>query len=438
MIGKNKYVEEYMDKKWDKRYLSWGITVFLVILASLCCFVIIFKFDSVKSVLGDILKILKPVLYGLVIAYLLNPIMVFFEKLMLRLLAKSKKSLQKTKKIAHGLSVLLTVVVVILLLGIIFMIIIPNLLSSIFGIFENFQNYYKSLANWLDGILANNYQISEFIDGAFEDVYEFIQNWLSNVLMPQINNILSTVTSGAVNVLLGLKDIIIGFIISIYLLISKDMFIAQSKKIIYAVFKLERANWILETGRFTHKVFSGFTTGIIIDSTIVGFICFIFLSTFNMPFPLLISVLSGIANIIPVFGPYIGGIPSVILILLVDPVKCLYYILFIIVLQAIDGNIIAPKILGDATGLSSFWVIFSILFFGGIFGFIGMIAGVPTFAVIYSLIKVKVAKMLKSRNLPTKTIAYQNLDHINVETNKLINIPQIGNDKVDEKNGEKA
>ena len=210
-----------------------------------------------------------------------------------------------------------------------------------------------------------------------------------------------------------LTNVLIGVIISVYLLVSKEKFLRQSKKVIYALCKPKKANLILHIGRKANEIFNGFIIGKIIDSAIIGVLCFIGVSIFKMPYALLVSVIVGVTNVIPVFGPYIGAVPCAILILLVDPMKGLGFIIFIILLQQLDGNVIGPKILGESTGLSPFWVVFSILLAGGLFGIVGMIVGVPTFALIYYIIKLFIQQKLEAKNLPTDTNEYTDVSHVN-------------------------
>ena len=224
--------------------------------------------------------------------------------------------------------------------------------------------------------------------------------------------VITGVYTGVVNIVNLVKNTLIGIIVMLYLLNIKDTLTAQSKKIIYSLFPLPAANEIIEKWRYIHKVFGGFIIGKLVDSLIIGILTFVWLSIIKMPYTVLISVIVGVTNIIPFFGPFIGAIPSALLVLLVSPKKCLWFLLSILVIQQLDGNIIGPKILGNSTGISSFWVLFSILFFGGVLGPVGMIIGVPTFAVIYRLTAEWVNKRLKKKELSTITDDYGVLDHI--------------------------
>lgn len=218
-------------------------------------------------------------------------------------------------------------------------------------------------------------------------------------------------------------NMLIGIVVAVYALIEKDVFVGQTKKLTYTLFKPERANSIIDTARHGDKIFGGFLSGKILDSIIVGVITFICLSIFKMPYTLLISVIIGVTNIIPFFGPFIGAIPCAFFILLIDPVQCLWFVIFIVILQQIDGNIIGPKILGTTTGISEFWVTFALLLFGGLFGFIGMIIGVPLFAVIYYIIKNLVNKKIQERGLPTQSALYHDIGGVDPETLEFTEMP---------------
>ena len=227
--------------------------------------------------------------------------------------------------------------------------------------------------------------------------------------------ILRQVSLSMISLLKALWNFIIGFIISIYVMYNKESFAAQGKKLVFALMNTNTANQLIKDVRFTSDTFIGFISGKILDSFIIGCICFAGTSIMETPYALLVSVIVGVTNVIPFFGPYLGAIPSAILILMVNPIKCIYFIIFIIILQQVDGNIIGPKILGGSTGLSGFWIIFSITIFGGIMGIPGMIIGVPFFAVLYALIRRFSNRLLEKRGLPTETKMYLDVDYIDAD-----------------------
>ena len=246
---------------------------------------------------------------------------------------------------------------------------------------ETLPSSINNLEIWLEKILADNPDLEQQVMQHYGAAADYLQNWLTNVVVPNIYRIIGSVSSGVVLVVRAVFDILIGLIVMVYLLNMKEKLLAQAKMIIYGVFPLKIANKVIEEGRYVHQVFGGFIIGKLLDSLIIGLICFVLLGFANMPYVLLVSVIVGVTNVIPFFGPFIGAIPSAFLILLSDPMKCLYFLIFVLLLQQFPRQY--PRTEDPwiySTGLSSFWVLFSILPFGGLMGFVGMIIGVPTFA----------------------------------------------------------
>ena len=254
--------------------------------------------------------------------------------------------------------------------------------------------------------------IGQMTEAVLKEASDALQTWMRTDLLNQINVLMSNLTVGVINVFKEFFYVLIGVIVSVYVLFSKEKFASQCKKMTYAVMRPSRANLFLHLCIKSNEIFGGFIIGKIIDSAIIGVLCFLGLSILDMPYTMLVSVVVGVTNVIPFFGPYIGAIPSAVLILLSDPKMGIYFIIFVFLLQQLDGNIIGPKILGDSTGLSAFWVVFSILFGGGMFGVVGMILGVPTFAVIYYIVKMLVNHQLEKHTLPTDTEAYDRLSYV--------------------------
>jgi len=406
----------------NKNYFYWGFTIFAVIAAAIIFFFILYRFSTILGVLGDLLKILTPIIYGLLLAYVMAPVLNYLEKKFFIKLSKKifKKKRVTDVKFARIMSIITTIIIyLILVFGFIFLV-IPALFNSIQGIIANIPGYFNDGRDWIIGIFDDSPEINEIIIDNYQDVTNGAINFINNSLVPGMDNVLSTISTGIIDIVKFFINLIVGLIISIYVLYSKEKFIAQTKKLMYAVIPVDRAKSILENVRYVHKVFSGFLFGKVIDSLIIGMLCFVFMLILDLPYAPLISVIVGITNIIPYFGPFIGAIPSAILILLVDPSKCLVFIVFIFILQQFDGNILGPKILGEKTGLSSFWVLFSILVFGGIFGFAGMIFGVPLFSVIYAVTKGYCKQSLKKKKLATSTEDYEKINYIDVETSKPI------------------
>lgn len=392
----------------ENKYIAWGITAFLVICAALLVTYLIFNFSNFLSGISWFFHILTPIIDGIALAYLLTPILNVVETRWVGyLFSKTKLELTyKRKKHIRLLSILITMLIVIFALSIFFRIIIPQLILSIQSIIFQFPRYLNNLETFFTNLINNNPELENTVDSVFDMYSTQITDYVQNGTLPQINNLVKTLSQSIINFIKATFNMIIGLIISIYLMTTKETIAGQAKKIVYALYDTKEANKLIAGVRYTHKTFIGFVGGKIVDSLIIGIITFIVTKIVGTPYPVLVSVIVGVTNIIPFFGPYIGAIPSALLILMVNPIQCLYFIIIILIIQQIDGNIIGPKILGDSTGLSSFWVIFAITLFGGLFGVAGMVLGVPTFAVIYALIKYSINRKLRHKGLPYDTVSY--------------------------------
>lgn len=409
----------------DKKYISWGLTAFFVVSASILLYYLIFHSSSLSQGLGTFIRIAMPILDGIILAYLLTPLVNGIErKVFLPFLKKQEIELSlKNKKRMRAVSIIVTLVIVFFLIYAFFAMVIPQLWRSIESIIFQFPVYVNNLENFITKLLANNPDIDDFATNMLDRYSTQISNWLNTSVIPQMNEVIRTLSLSVLGFLKSIWNLIIGFILSIYILASKENFCGQAKKLAYAFFERKTANSLINDFRFTHRTFSGFISGKILDSFIIGIICFACISLMDMPYAVLISVIIGVTNIIPFFGPYLGAIPSALLILLINPVKCVYFIIFILILQQFDGNFLGPKILGESTGLSGFWVIFSITIFGGLFGILGMIVGVPIFAVFYAFVRKIANSMLKKKHLPVNTAKYMDLDIIEID-NSFQNLPE--------------
>lgn len=392
----------------NKKYLYWGLTALFVIIGGILFYYVLFHSDSLSSVLHSFFKVSMPVIDGLVIAYLITPILNTVERKIIKpLYVKAKIPMnKKSEKRIRMLSILATIVFILVILYEFFAMIIPELIRSIQSIIFQFPMYVRNLTVWVTGLLENNPELESVVSELFDKYSTMLTNFLNTNVLPRINDLIKTLSLSVIGFFKAMWNLIIGFIISIYILGSKETFAGQAKKIAYAFFDSPTANQIISNFRFIHTTFSGFIIGKIIDSAIIGVICFACTNIIGTPYAILVSVVVGVTNIIPFFGPWLGGIPCAILILMVNPIQCLYFIILILVIQQFDGNILGPKILGDSTGLSGFWVIFAITIFGGIFGIFGMFVGVPIFAVLYAGFKALVNSMLAKKNLPTETQPY--------------------------------
>ena len=378
-------------KKHNNPYVYAGLTALSVIIITMLLVFIVFRHKELSEGIAKITKILQPVFIGAALAYLLAPICNKFEALSMRLLPESKNK----KKIAEIIGVFLSSALALAIFIILILLIVPATYNSIIELIQSVPKYITNLITWInDNEKLKDYpdirkyvlNLIDTITNKFESVTSIIDLTKSDFL-PSIQSMLSSLGNGISVALSVIINIAVGFIISIYLLSSRVTFARQSKMTLYAVFKPKTADMIYEETKFADKMFSGFLRGKMLDSAIVGVICFVVLRLANFPDATLISVIVGVTNIIPVFGPFIGAIPSALLIFVAEPGRTLWFAIFILILQQIDGNIIGPKCMGSNVNLSAFWTLFAILFFGGIWGFIGMLIGVPLFAVIYDILK---------------------------------------------------
>ena len=384
---------------WNRKYTTIAVYAFLVICSSIVFFSVIDEINAFTANLGVIVSTLQPFIIGFVIAYLLNFILVFYEEKVL--VFDGVKKLKHKSKRALGL--LLTYITAFFILYLFIQFVLPQLIDSIVGLVNDVPTYVANATKFLEEITKNLDANNEYVGMAMDKLNEIVNytiNIISN-LLPVLGNMLKTVASSVWN-------IVIGLIVSIYLLIDKEKFCALSKKITCAVFNERNASIAIELAHRSNDTFGKFLSGKIIDSAIIGVLTFIILTVFKMPYTILISVIIGITNIIPFFGPFFGAIPSFVIIMFVSPVKALWVLLIIFVIQQLDGNIIGPKILGDSIGISAFWILFSLLVAGKVLGLVGMIIGVPLFAIVYSIIKDIVEAKLRKKGLPTETDDYMN------------------------------
>ena len=382
---------------WNRKYTTIAVYAFLVICSGIAFFNVIDEVNVYTARLGTLVSTLQPFIIGFVIAYLLNFILVFYEEKVL-VFDGLKKLKPKGKR---GLGLLLTYITAFFILYLFIQFVLPQLLDSLVGLVNDVPTYLNNVTKLIEELTKNVDVNNEYIGMAMDKVNEIITytiNIISN-LLPVVGNMLKTVASSIWNIVLGL-------IISIYLLIDKEKFCALIRKIVCAVFNQRHAEIAIELAHRSNVTFGKFLSGKIIDSAIIGVLTFVVLTIFKMPYTILISVIIGITNIIPFFGPFIGAIPAFVIIMFVSPIKALWFLLIIFIIQQIDGNIIGPKILGDSIGISAFWIVFSLLVAGKVLGLVGMIIGVPLFAIIYSVIKDIVEAKLRKKGLPTETSDY--------------------------------
>lgn len=400
-----------MKFKLNNKYFLWGLTLFLVVIASITFYYFMFHGASIRAGIKVVANIFMPVVFGLVTAYLLTPLLNIIEDSLLNPICnKCKiKSTSKRDAIIRGIGILITIFLLFALIYGLIAMLLSQIVPSIQNIISNFDTYINNFTKWSNKLLADNTEVSSYITRLIAKYSVELESWLNDTVLTTSSELIKTVSLSIIGVFSVLWNLILGIVISVYVLASKEKFAGQAKKIVYAIFEKHSANIIINNFRFTHKTFIGFISGKIVDSIIIGLLCFIGTTLMNTPYAVLVSVIIGFTNVIPFFGPYLGAIPSTILIFVVDPMhplNCVYFALFILALQQFDGNVLGPKILGGSTGLTGFWVIFSITVFGGMFGVLGMIVGVPFFAVLYAAIKSLVNAALKRKNMPCETEPY--------------------------------
>lgn len=391
----------------NREYLTIALYAFLVVIVSALCILAVTNSNAVLTMIGQFLTILTPFIWGACLAYVLNPILKTCEKI---LDAIFREHLSRRWKRTIGM--LMTYLFAITLLAILLQIILPQIIDSI-------KNLIPQITAWINTLpvifndLATRYELdinqltqTQTITMIWNNVQTTITNFISDLttLIPRLFQLTTSLVGTLLNILIGI-------ILSVYLLASKELFYAHAKKLGYALFPKNLMDKLLEITHTSNDIFTGFIVGKIVDSTIIGVLCFIVMALFDWPYAMLISVIVGVTNVIPYFGPFIGAIPSILLLLIIDPKTAVMFGIFILILQQLDGNVIGPKILGDSTGLSAFWVVFSITLFSAIMGPIGMLIGVPTFAVIYSLIRDFAEWRLKRKNMATSTDAYASPAH---------------------------
>ncbi len=387
-------------------YLRWGITAFLTVAAILALYDILFGEHRIAGYLGVLGTIVTPVVYGGAIAYLLAPIVDFLERTVLSPWARSGQECRKQKAWVRVLSVLLTLAIVLGAVALLLFFLISDVASSIAQLSQNIALYVQIVQEWLQG-MDGGWTLPPEIMDKIETLYAQAMNAFNEMSTVGLSEIVAALFGGVMGVIGFLGNLVVGIVIAAYMMGMKETLAAQGKKIICAVFERPYVERIMDAVHYADKVFGGFIRGNIVVSVLIGVICFIALQIMGIPYAPLLGVLLGVTNMIPFFGPFLGAIPSAILIFLIDPIKCLEFIIFILILQQLDGNILTPKILGDSTGLASLWVIISVLVGGGLFGPIGMLLGCPAFALLYALIRLGVNKGLEKRKLPVPTDVYR-------------------------------
>ena len=393
-----------MKLNMNKKYTTIAVYAFLVIAAAITFFFVISEHSVVGRMAGTFFGLMTPFIYGAALAYVLNPVLNWLEKKVFPKVFGDRVS----KRSRRGLGVLLTFLFGCAVVALFLAVLIPQIVESIDNLAQSIYAFLPQAQNFLNDLIAQ-YGTNEML----VDVLSMLGVDISDPSMALqrlatrsytfLTQVLPNLFGGVMRFTSGLLDVVVGIIIAIYLLLSKEIFYAQVKKLMFAFFPRRVAQATLNLTHDSNAIFCGFISGKILDSAIIGVLCFIGCSILQMPYTVLVSFIVGVTNVIPYFGPFIGAIPSIFIIMIADPLKSLVFAVFVLILQQLDGNIIGPKILGDSTGLSAFWVIFAVTFFGGLFGFVGMLIGVPTFAVIYALVRNFAEFKLGKKGLKTQT-----------------------------------
>ena len=391
----------------NEKYFKWGLTAFLVIVAGGLFWLIFSNLPGFYQMILDFLDIISPLVYGCLFAYLMNPIMQLARKLMDKALVNRKLSDKAKSRLSTTISVVTAVITLLALLYALIALIVPSIVNSLEELLqqERLERYGQTITTWINDTFAGT-EVEEWFHKNLDSLFQLLINELKKI---DIASFLGSLTSSVYSVVMGVFNAGIGIIAAVYILIYKKRLCAQSKKIVISVFSTKHADRIFEVARRTNKIFGGYVIGKLIDALLVGILTYIFLLVTGMPYAPLIATLVGVTNIIPFFGPFLGAIPSALLLLIEHPIDALYFCIFILALQMIDGNIIENRILGEKLGISDLWVLVAILVFGGIFGFAGMLLGVPVFAVIYTLINDRVNGRLKRKRYPTDTDVYYSI-----------------------------
>lgn len=391
-----------MNEKW-KDYYYKGLAVFLTVAMCILFFFVVFRLEELGHYVKMVVNILMPFIYGAVMAYLLTPVCKVIQTYLedkTQLQRRPPEKAKKLKSLFKGISILLSILLFCLIIYALIAMLVPQLVNSVILLVDAMPGYIQTASIWLEKLVEDNPVMLRYVEQYSTDIMDYVQNFAKTSLLPNINNIITGVSASLLTMIGVAKNLIIGLIVAVYFLNSRELFCCQARLMTHAIFrdremteeekasgKEQKAEWIIRETNVLNEYLGGFVKGKLLDSLIIGLICMIFTAVVKMPYAVLVSVIIGVTNIIPFFGPFIGAIPTALLILMVSPIQCVYFVVFIIVLQQFDGNILGPKILGNTTQLSSFWVLFAILLFGGVFGIVGMIVGVPIFGFVYHLIR---------------------------------------------------
>lgn len=382
-----------------------GVMVFVTFAVSILFFFALYRFEGFAGIWSKLLAAAMPIIMGLVLAYLMNPVMLWLERCFKKLLSKKMKSESKLRKVSRALAITGSVIILVAIISLLIAAIVPSVIASISGLMKTLPNDVAAFINMIKNGNFGDSKIAELASTGLQNATDYIEDYATEKLIPEAQKYVAQITTGVISVVRGLFNFIIGIIVMVYVMSIQETLAGQSKKIIYAVCKPKTGNIIIETIRKTNEIFGGFISGKIIDSLIIGVIAYFGCLILRIPSSVLVAVIIGVTNVIPVFGPFIGAVPGIVILFIIHPITALYFALFVFALQQFDGNILGPLILGDKLGLPSIGILFSVCVGGGLFGIIGMFIGVPCFAVIYMAVKEFVNYRLKKKEIDLESIS---------------------------------
>ncbi len=406
--------------KWkiEKKYIGIAVLALVVVLLSILFNNLLEESAKYKSFSTTLKRTFLPIIWGFVLAYLLNPIMKRLENYLFMPLArkvyKKKDKERKQKNFARTISVILTMALFFVLVVGGLYVVIPQLYESVVKIIGDVPEYYAEVEAWITDFMSEDNEVSNYILDGLDNIYVQIMDYVNTVVLPNMDKIVKGITTGVMSLVRALLNVVLAIIISIYVLFEKEKLVAYAKKLSYSYLSKKNANLLIAGTRHVNVVFGGFINGKIVDSFIIGVLCYIFMVIVDFEYAVLISIIVGVTNIIPYFGPFIGAIPSIFLLLVTEPRQGLIFAVFVLILQQLDGNVIGPLILGESLNLSSMWILLAILIGGGLFGVPGMILGAPTMACIYTILRKDTRRRLAGKNLPLDSCEFLNMDMVSV------------------------
>lgn len=407
-----------MKWKLDKKYYAIALLTLGVVLISIMFNNLLeqtTKYAGIKDTISDTML---PILAGFVIAYLLNPVMRYFEKYLFMPLAKKvikKGGENKRKKFARALGVTTTMILFILIIVGAVCMVMPQIYISVMNIIEDVPGYYAEIEQVIKSFLEEDNEVSKYVLSFMDNAYAQIMDFANSVIIPNMDQIVRKITTGIIGGVKIVFNLLLAVIMSVYVLCEKEKLISYAKKIVYSYLSKKNANKLVYAVRYVDVVFGGFINGKIIDSFIIGMLCYIFMVITGFEYSVLISIIIGLTNVIPYFGPFIGAIPSIFILLMAEPKQGFIFAIFILILQQLDGNVIGPLILGDRLKLSSMWILIAILIGGGLFGVPGMILGAPTLACVYALLNNDIRRRLRKKSLPENSEDYLKIEYVDEE-----------------------